>query len=85
MEFFDIHDGLTVNASKIAAIEAMDAFTTAIHVDFGSETRVFQKNVPYSVIRDILLARARETPRQIESTVARNLEQLAKYQQSFAG
>lgn len=85
MEFLDIHEGLTVSCDKIVALEALDPFTTAIHVDFGAETRVFQKNVSYTVIRDIILARNKETPRQIESSVARNLEQLAKYQQSFAG
>ena len=80
MEFFDIHEGLMVSTHKIVAIEAADEFSTAIHVQFGEEVRVFQKNVPYRVIRDIILARTREQPRQIESSVARSLEQLAKYQ-----
>ena len=85
MDFFEIHEGLSVSTSKIVAIEAISFGETAIHVDFGSEVRVFQKNVSYSVIRDIILARKGDRDRQIDSTASRSLEQLAKYQQSFAG
>ena len=80
MEFLDIHDGLMVSTRKVVAIEAIDGFSTAIHVQFGEEVRVFQKNLPYQVLKDILLSRKKEESRQIDSTVSRSLEQLARYQ-----
>jgi len=80
VEFLDIHDGLMVSTSKIVAIEAIDNFSTAVHVQHGANTQVYAKNIPYSVLRDILLARKKEEPRQIDSIVSRSLEQLAKYQ-----
>jgi hypothetical protein len=80
MEFLDIHDGLTVASRYIVALEAVDMGTTAIHVNYGSETRVHYKNVPYSTLKDILLARHKQDSRQIDSTVSRSLEQLAKFQ-----
>ena len=85
MEFLDIHEGLTVASRHIVALEAIDGFSTAVHVQFGSEIRVFQKNVPYQTMRDILLSRNKQESKQIDSTVSRSLEQLAKYQQNFAG
>ena len=80
MEFLDIHDGLMVSTRKIVALEAADPFTTAIHVQFGEEVRIFQKNLPYNVLKDILLSRKKDEGRQIDSTVSRSLEQLARYQ-----
>lgn len=88
MDFLDIHDGLMVAMDKIAAIEAVDEFSSAVHVHFGSETRVFPKNIPYPVLRDIILARNRAEipqPTEQEQSIARSLTQLAKYQQNFAG
>ena len=85
MEFLEIHEGLSVASRFIVALEAVDIGTTAIHVNYGEETRVHYKNVPYSVLKDILLARHKDNSKQIDSTVSRSLEQLAKYQQSFAG
>ena len=80
MEFLDIHDGLCVASRYIVAIEAIDIGATAVHVDFGGEVRVFQKNIPYSVLKDILLARHKQDAGQIQTSVSRSLEQLAKYQ-----
>ena len=80
MEFLDIHEGLSVASRFIVALEAVDIGTTAIHVNYGEETRVHYKNVPYSVLKDILLARHKQESGQISTSVSRSLEQLAKYQ-----
>jgi len=80
MEFLDIHEGLMVSERNIVALEAIDMTATAVHVQFGNEVKVYQKNLNYSVLRDILLARKQDQGRQIDSTVSRSLEQLAKYQ-----
>ena len=85
MEFLDIHEGLSVASRYIVALEAVDIGTTAIYVRFGGEVRRYDKNVPYSTLKDILTSRNKEDSRQVEASIARNLEQLTKYQQSFAG
>lgn len=80
MEFLDIHEGLSVASRYIVALEAVDMGTTAIHVNYGAETKIHYKNVPYSTLKDILLARHKQDARQIDSSMTRSLEQLAKYQ-----
>jgi hypothetical protein len=80
MEFLDIHEGLSVASRYIVALEAVDFGTTAIHVNYGAETKVHYKNVPYSTLKDILLARHKKDSGQISTSVSRSLEQLAKYQ-----
>jgi hypothetical protein len=80
MEFLDIRDGLMVASRSVVAIEAIDSFSTAVHVQFGFETKVYQKNIPFSVLRDILNSREKEKGHQIDSTVSRSLEQLARFQ-----
>jgi hypothetical protein len=85
MEFLDIHDGLMVSLRHIVAIEAIDAFKTRIHVNFEGAHQSFEKDLPYPTLKDILLSRNKHDSRQVEASIARNLEQLAKYQQNFAG
>ena len=80
MEFLDIHEGLSVASRYIVALEAVDMGTTAIHVQFGEVVHTYQKNIPYSVLKDILLARHKQESGQISTSVSRSLEQLAKYQ-----
>jgi len=80
MEFLDIHEGLCVASRFIVALEAVDIGTTAVHVNYGEETKIHYKQIPYSVLKDILLARHKQESGQISTSVSRSLEQLAKYQ-----
>jgi hypothetical protein len=74
-----------ISIDKIISVESYGDFTTAIHVQYGEEIRTYYKDVPYSILRDVILARKKEELSTSDASIARNLEQLAKYQQSFAG
>ena len=80
MSWLDIDEGLTISTDHIVAIQDDGNFGTLIFVAFGNEGKSFTKNVPFSTMKGILNGRGESRESQIQSSVARNLEQLAKYQ-----
>jgi hypothetical protein len=82
LELFEVVDGsLAVSYESIIGIEKNDDYSTTIFVRFGSDVRSLVKNIPYQIMFQMLQGRnIRSERRFIDSSAARSLEQLAKYQ-----
>jgi hypothetical protein len=78
MTWLDLDENTIVNVDRIIAVEKSDEFNSIIYVDFGGRSKSFNRNIQFDVLKKILYKRS-------SSSIEKNLEQLAKYQTSFAG
>lgn len=77
MRLVDVSESLSINPEYVKAIE-LDTETnyTRVHIDLGAESS-FLTDIPFSVARNIFNM---EWDKKF-SEIARNVEQLAAYQQ----
>jgi len=84
MEFFELLDGKSINLSKVNGFERLESGLTRIYIHLDDMVNYIDTELPYKVVKSVIVMKCK--PKVMDTSVMeRKLDQLAKYQTSYAG